>query len=178
MTGYGLKGGIGTSSRIVNGVTIGALVQLNLGEMKDLMITGVPIGKELQLAQPQPSSGNSIMMIVATDIKLDSRQLMKLAKRTILGLARTGSYGGNQSGDFTISFSTGVKTAEEMFGSSVSGDNFLSPLYHAAVEATEEAVINALFKAETMWGFEGHVRQALPLDQVREIFLKYGRKLP
>jgi D-aminopeptidase len=178
MTGYGLKGGIGTASRITNGITVGALVQLNCGEMKDLMITGVPVGKELQLAPPQPSPGNSIMMIIATDIKLDSRQLMKLAKRAILGLARTGSYGGNFSGDFTISFSTSEKTVEESFGSSLAGDGFLSPLYHATVEATEEAVINALFKAETMWGYEGHVRQALPLDQVREIFNNYGRKLP
>jgi D-aminopeptidase len=173
MTGYGFKGGIGTSSRVGDGFTVGALVQLNCGIKEDLTIAGVPVGKEVKLPKnPAISPGNSIMMIIATDLAIDSRQLWKVAKRAALGLARTGTYGGNNSGDFTIAFTTGtVPHVGE-------GDKFLNPVYKATVEATEEAVVNALFSAETMTGYQGHVRHALPLDQVREIFQRYGRKLP
>ena len=142
------------------------------------MIAGVPVGKELQIEPPERSPGKSIMRIIATDLKLDSRQLMKISKRAMLGVARTGSYSGNGSGDFTISFSTGKKTLDEINVQNTRGEGFLSPLYQATVEATEEAVINALFKAETMTGYKGHVRHALPLDQVKTIFRKYGRSLP
>jgi len=173
MTGYGFKGGIGTSSRVGDGFTVGALVQLNCGIKEDLTIAGVPVGKEVKLPKnPATSPGNSIMMIIATDLAIDSRQLWKVAKRAALGLARTGTYGGNNSGDFTIAFTTGkVSHLGE-------GDKFLNPVYKATVEATEEAVVNALFSAETMTGYQGHVRHALPLDQVREIFRRYGRELP
>ena len=173
MTGYGFKGGIGTSSRVGDGFTVGSLVQLNCGIKEDLTIAGVPVGKEVKLPKnPATSTGNSIMMIIATDLAIDSRQLWKVAKRAALGLARTGTYGGNNSGDFTIAFTTGtVPHVGE-------GDKFLNPVYKATVEATEEAVVNALFSAETMTGYQGHVRHALPLDQVREIFQRYGRELP
>jgi len=172
MTGYGFKGGIGTSSRVGDGFTVGALVQLNCGSKEDLTIAGVPVGKEVKLPKnPEASPGNSIMMIVATDLTVESRQLWKIAKRAALGLARTGTFGGNGSGDFTIAFTTGKKPHEGR------GDDFLSPVYKATVEATEEAVINALFAAETMKGYKGHVRRALPLEQVRDIFKKYGRPL-
>jgi len=173
MTGYGFKGGIGTSSRVGDGFGVGALVQLNCGIKEDLTIAGVPVGKEVKLPKnPATSPGNSIMMIIATDLAIDSRQLWKVAKRAALGLARTGTYGGNNSGDFTIAFTTGkVSHVGE-------GDKFLNPVYKATVEATEEAVVNALFSAETMTGYKGHVRHALPLDQVREIFRRYGRELP
>jgi D-aminopeptidase len=173
MTGYSFKGGIGTSSRVGNGFTIGALVQLNCGNQEDLTIAGVPVGREVKLLKkPAASPGNSIMMIIATDLAVESRQLWKVAKRAALGLARTGTYGGNRSGDFTIAFSTGKVHHKG------SGDEFLNPVYKATVEATEEAVVNALFAAETMTGYKGHVRYALPLDQVKEIFSKYGRELP
>ena len=173
MTGFGLKGGIGTSSRVCNGFTIGALVQLNCGNQEDLTIAGVPVGREVKLLKkPAASPGNSIMMIIATDLAVESRQLWKVAKRAALGLARTGTYGGNRSGDFTIAFSTGKVHHKG------GGDEFLNPVYKATVEATEEAVVNALFAAETMTGYKGHVRYALPLDQVKEIFSKYGRELP
>jgi D-aminopeptidase len=172
MTGYGLKGGIGTSSRLVEGFTVGALVQLNCGSLEDLMIGGVPVGREIRLPKkPAASKGNSIMMIVATDAALESRQLGKIAKRAALGVARTGTYAGNGSGDFTIAFSTGKKPHGEK------GDDFLNPIYKATVEATEEAVVNALFAAETMKGYQGHVRHALPIDQLPKIFSKYGRPL-
>ncbi len=110
MTGYGFKGGIGTSSRVGDGFTVGALVQLNCGSKEDLTIAGVPVGREIKLPKnPEASPGNSIMMIIATDLAMESRQLWKVAKRAALGLARTGTYSGNGSGDFTIAFTTGKK---------------------------------------------------------------------
>jgi D-aminopeptidase len=181
MTGYGFKGGIGTSSRRVGAATLGALVQLNCGRKEDLIVAGAPVGAEAMLPEkPKPSPGNSIMMIVATDVDLDTRQLWKIAKRTTMGLARTGSYSGNGSGDFTIAFATGGLGIDEYSSSldelkDVRGDGVLSPLYKATVEATEEAILNALFMAETMTGFQGNVRHALPLDQAEKVLRKYGR---
>ncbi|TRO51005.1 S58 family peptidase [Candidatus Bathyarchaeota archaeon] len=169
MTGYGFKGGIGTSSRKIGKGTVGVLVQLNCGRKDDLTVLGAPIGREVQLpVKPEISPGNSIMMIVATDVTLESRQLWKLSKRTMLGLARTGSYSSNRSGDYSIAFTTG-KLSREDFVESIDvptvGDEFLSPLYNGVVEATEEAVLNALFKAETMRGYQGHIRYALPIEE-------------
>ena len=121
------------------------------------------------------------MMIVATDLALDARQLGKVAKRAAVGLARTGSYGGNSSGDFTIAFTTGQKTIEELveaepgLGRSDFGERFLDPVFRATVEATEEAIVNALFKAETMVGRADNTRHALPLDQMERIMEKFGR---
>jgi len=181
MTGYGFKGGIGTSSRRVGAATMGVLVQLNCGRKEDLMVAGAPVGAEVRLPEdPRPGPGNSIMMIVATDAALDTRQLWKVAKRTAMGLAWTGSWSGNTSGDFTIAFSTGGIGIGEYSSSldalkGVTGDGVLSPLYKATAEATAEAILNALFKAETMTGFQGHVRHALPLDQTERALRKYGR---
>jgi D-aminopeptidase len=178
MMGYGFKGGIGTASRALHGVTVGALVQLNCGVKEDLRIDGLPVGRETILPEPpEPSPGNSIMMVVATDVALESRQLWKVAKRAALGLARTGSFSGNGSGDFTIAFTTGRASTEELRNVTEAdkGDGFLSPVYAATVEATEEAIVNALFKAETMTGRDGNVRHGLPYDQVSEIFERYGR---
>jgi D-aminopeptidase len=126
---------------------------------------------------------SSIMMIIATDLALDSRQLWKVAKRAALGLARTGSYGGAMSGDFTIAFTTGKVTKEAFIealqeaASSGLGEEFLNPIYKATVEATEEAIINALFKAETMVGINGNTCYELPLEEVSEIFKRCGRRL-
>ena len=181
MSGYGFKGGIGTSSRLVGDAEVGVMVQLNCGRKEDLMIDGVPVGREVPIPEePERGPGNSIMMIVATNVALESRQLWKVAKRTAMGLARTGSYSGNSSGDFTIAFTTGRLGLEEYIDSypsltRLSWEGVLSPLYLATVEATEEAIINALFKAETMTGFNGHVRHALPLDETREVLEKYSR---
>lgn len=182
MTGYGFKGGIGTSSRVYKDTKVGVLVQLNCGRKDDLLIDGLPIGREVEDINPKPSKGNSIMMIVATDLDLTSRRLWKVAKRAALGLARTGSYSSNGSGDFTLAFSTGKKSLTQLSDKdietgAVSVDQFLSPIYKATVEATEEAIINALFKAETMVGYEGNVRYALPLDQVREVFERHNYEL-
>jgi len=182
MTGYGFKGGIGTASRAFGGSTVGVLVQLNCGRREDLTINGVSVGREVEMPPPEGREpGNSIMMIVATDLALTSRQLWKVAKRAVLGLARTGSFGSNGSGDFVIAFSTGERCVDELIESMPEmrrprlGEGFLNPFYKATAEATEEAIINALFKAETMVGINGNTRYALPLDQVVSIFKRYGR---
>ncbi|UCD43944.1 MAG: P1 family peptidase [Candidatus Bathyarchaeota archaeon] len=184
MTGYGFKGGIGTASRKYANFTVGILVQLNCGAKDELRIDGVPVGREIELPRPpERSPGNSIMMICATDLDIESRQLWKVAKRVALGLARTGSYSGNGSGDFTIAFTTGKKKVDELREMaqarrrSFSGDSFLSLVYRATVEATEEAIINALFKAETLTGREGNTRYELPYDQVAEVLERQGRSL-
>ena len=182
MTGYGLKGGIGSSSRVCEYFTVGALVQLNCGKREDLMIDGVPVGRELDMSPPEGTEpGNSIMMIVATDLILTSRQLWKVAKRAILGLARTGSYQGVSSGDFVIAFTTGKVEPREIIIRDYTGniaqggvERFLDDVFRATADATEEAIINALFKAETMVGSYG-TRHALPLDQVEEIMKRYNR---
>ena len=188
MSGFEFKGGIGTSSRVTSEFSLGVLVQLNFGRREDLRIDGVPVGKELSDVDPRGiQSSNSIMIIVATDLKLTSRQLWKVAKRAMLGVARTGSYGGVHSGDFIIAFSTSKRNVEPLI-ERMREDNeieekkrikfdeaFLNPVYRATVEATEEAIINALFKAETMIGRDYHVRKAIPLGRVKEIMAKYGR---
>jgi len=186
MAGFGFKGGIGTASRKTDYFTLGVLVQLNCGARGDLRIDGVPVGKILSEPRPRGTeAGNSIMMIVATDLGLTSRQLWKVAKRAILGVARVGHYGGVGSGDFTIAFTTDKRSVEEIAkgtgrpsGEGVrptQNENYLGSVYRAAVEATEEAVLNALFKAETMVGRDGNTREGIPLDRVKEIMEKYGR---
>lgn len=194
MWGYGFKGGIGTASRKTEFFTLGVLVQLNLGQRQDLIINGVPVGKEINNLNPvggRPKS-NSIMIYIATDLKLTSRQLWKVAKRAIIGLARTGHYGGVTSGDYVIAFSTGKRDVEELYAHEFQrrksrrpfitedlmpkiGEIWLNPVYRATVEATEEAIINAMFKAETMVGRDGNTLFEIPLDQVEEIMKKYNR---
>ena len=142
MTGYGFKGGIGTASRTYQNFTVGVLVQLNCGRKEDHVIDGVPVGREVELPEPpSPSVGNSIMMVVSTDLALDSRQLRNVAKRAMLGLSKTGTYGGNTSGDFTIAFSTGAKTVAELVEGAPElwrprqGERFMNPVYRATGEA-------------------------------------------
>ena len=188
MPGFEFKGGIGTSSRVTDGFSLGVLVQLNFGRREDLRIDGVPVGRELSDVSPHGiQTSNSIFVVVATDLKLTSRQLWKVARRAILGVARTGSYGGVHSGDFVIAFSTSKRDIEPLIESVQKhggrrekrgielDESFLNPVYRATVEATEEAIVNALFKAETMIGRDYHVRKAIPLDRVKEIMAKYGR---
>jgi D-aminopeptidase len=182
MTGYGFKGGIGTSSRIFGNFTVGVLVQLNCGVKQDLSIAGIPAGREITLpVKPAPSPGNSIIVVVATDLDLTHRQLWKVAKRATHGIARTGSIGGDTSGDYAVAFTTGTrKTGEllEMYPQFIrpgSAERYLNAVYRCTVEATEEAILNALFKAETMIGYQGHTRHALPLDQLKDIMERYGR---
>ena len=178
MSGYGFKGGIGTSSRKVGDGEIGVLVQLNCGRKDDLLILGVPVGREIEHdAEPKKAPGNSIMIIVAADVDMESRQLWKIAKRTAMGLSRTGSFSSNGSGDFTIAFSTG-RIDQNDFKKSINetskGEGWLNLLYKATVEATEESIINALLMAETMTGYQGNTMYELPHDQTREILQIYN----
>jgi len=185
MSGFGFKGGIGTSSRQVEeeygSYTVGALVLLNCGRRRQLLINGVPVGQELAdwPGEPQPDAG-SIIMVLATDAPLSARQLGRLARRAPLGLARTGAVATHRSGDFVIAFSTAqrVPHCSERLTRTLTvlaeDGPAISWLFQAAVEATEEAIVNALCMAETMKGREGHVRYALPLERLVEIMRAYG----
>ncbi|MCL7713409.1 P1 family peptidase [Stenotrophomonas mori] len=177
---FGWKGGIGTSSRHLaadeGGYTVGVLVQSNFGG--ELTIAGVPVWKVLpdpaeharSQAVPPPSTGDgSIMMVVATDAPLDALQLQRLARRALVGLARTGSVMSNGSGDYVIAFSTAKDTLRDPDAAvqparSVAGEA-MSPLFQAAAEATEEAIVNSLFRAGTVRGHRG-TAAALPLEPV------------
>jgi D-aminopeptidase len=170
---FGFKGGIGTSSRKIpgrlGGYTVGVLVQSNYGGI--LTIAGAPVGRELGRyylrgeLEPHAADG-SCMIVVATDAPLDARNLRRLAARTMLGLGRTGSAGSNGSGDYAIAFSTSSSN-------DVLSNDTMSPLFLAAIEATEEAVYNSLFMATTTTG-RGHTVEALPIGRTMDILKKYG----
>ena len=173
---FGWKGGIGTSSRRLGhrlgGFTVGVLVQANFGGV--LTVAGIPVGRELQTMPyglPAPASTDgSCMIVVATDAPLDARQLERVARRTFLGLARTGSWASHGSGDYAVAFSTAV--AMRNGRGKPLADEGLSPLFLAAVEATEEAVLNAIFLATAVEGHRGH-RGALPIDRVLAILRRH-----
>ncbi len=180
------KGGIGTSSRQVGHQsgdhTIGVLVQANYGVRDALTIAGVPVGREitdLKLSSGAPGEDTgSIIVIVATDAPLLPHQLKRLARRVPMGLARVGSYAGNGSGDIFIAFSTANPGAALRVGRKQAEflpNDSLSPLFRATVEATEEAIINALVAGRTMTGINGNTVHGLPHDRLREIMEKYGR---
>ncbi len=186
---FGFKGGIGTASRrlpaSLGGYTVGVLVQSNFGGV--LSINGAPVGRELgryylkdelsgktSMDRAQDPNG-SIIIVLATDAPLEPRNLHRLAARAIMGLARTGAAGSNGSGDYAIAFST----ARRIFHGETAPqqrtflpNDAMSPLFLAAIEATEEAIYNSLFRATTMTG-HGHTVEALPLDRTVEILKKY-----
>ena len=188
---FGFKGGIGTSSRVLpetlGGYTLGVLVQTNFGGV--LQIGGAPVGQELRQyylrnqEEPDDSADGSCMIVVATDAPLSSRNLERLARRAMLGLAAAGSSSSNGSGDYVIAFSTarelripyrgGRNLQDRMLGGSRLSNNDVSPLFQAVKEATEEAVYNSLFKARSVKGFGGRTVEALPLDKVLPILKKY-----
>lgn len=180
MSSFDCKGGIGTSSRLAGDYTVGVLVLSNFGMWHQLKIAGVPVGQVLpQPGQAADEEKGSIVMVVATDAPLDSRQLGRIAKRAGFGLARTGSVAGHGSGDFVIAFSTGVKhqeIAEDRFLTVRMRDDKLGKLFEATVEATEEAILNALFAAKTLTGRDGNTRQALPIPEVLEVLNSYRPK--
>jgi D-aminopeptidase len=186
---FGWKGGIGTSSRRVpGGHVLGALVQANFGGV--LTMDGVPVGKELgrhDFASAPVEPGNetrraghgSCLIVVATDAPLDAKALKRLAARALFGLARTGSSYGNGSGDYVVAFSTAPAARYRHGATDAAPRAFLptdalDPLFEAALEATEEAVYNALLRATTVTGSEG-TTEALPIPRLREILRKYGR---
>lgn len=184
MVCYEFKGGTGTSSRTVKigtkQYTVGVLVQANFGGREDLTIAGVPVGKEiteLKLIEKLEQDG-SIIIIVGTDAPLSSSQLNLVAKRATLGLGRTGTIGNNSSGDIFLAFSTNkveydatnkIMTVKSLFKSN------LNPIFRATVEATEEAIINALIAAEDMEGINGNKAFAIPHKRLREVMKKYNR---
>ncbi len=187
MSCLGFKGGIGTSSRRLNGAIsdrhLGVLVLSNFGGAEDLLIAGVPIGIRLaEMHKDPPVPTGSVIVVVATDAPLYARQLERVAKRCQGGLARVGSVFSNGSGDFAIGFSTrnrvahvGGRPFEEIEEPFVRDDSVeMASLFRAAVEATEEAVLNSLFAAETMTGRDGHVRRGLPLEEVDNILREHG----
>ncbi|ASJ00750.1 DmpA family aminopeptidase [Thermococcus gorgonarius] len=180
MSAFEFKGGIGSSSRVVEiggeEYTVASLVLANFGRREDLTIAGVPVGLYLKDYPGRGTSGKgSISMVVATDAPLTARQLKRLAKRAVVGLARTGGYAYHGSGDVVLAFSTAqtVPMGKEPEFVSFLPDNSLSRLFRATAEATEEAIINALLQAKTVEG-NGHVRYALPMEKVLEILEKHG----
>ncbi len=184
---FGWKGGIGTSSRKLpvnlGGYTVGVLVQSNFGGV--LKIDGAPVGVELGKYYMKNALGRgmtgvkrrrqdlsdnadgSIIIVVATDAPVDARNLKRMAARTMMGLARTGSAGTNGSGDYSIAFSTAKNPSEFI------RNNSMSPLFLATIEATEEAIYNSLFRAHTMSGQKGRRVNAIPLDKTVRILKKY-----
>ena len=193
---FGWKGGIGTSSRVLpeslGGYTVGVLVQSNFGGI--LQIAGAPVGVELgQYAfsdevgtsrgggdydvESDVQEWGSIMMVVATDAPLSDRNLERVARRAVMGLARTGSYASNGSGDYVIAFSTANGVRRPTTGGEHTyadlANNSMSGLFEATVEATEEAIYNSLFKAETVTS-RGRTVEALPIEATMEILRRYG----
>ena len=192
---FGWKGGIGTSSRRLpqnlGGYTVGVLVQSNFGGI--LTINGAPVGRELGkyylkeqlgLASGSPTASDradgSIIIVIATDAPIDHRNLQRLAARSMMGLARTGSAGSNGSGDYAIAFSTAAELRIRNLpnertkpGAALLSNEAMSPLFLAVIEATEEAIYNSLFRATTTTG-RGHTVEALPIDRTLEILRKYG----
>jgi len=190
---FGWKGGIGTSSRLVrfarNDWTVGCLVLTNYGDPRDLVIGGYPIGRHLVPPSPRTSGRGSCIVIVATSAPLDSRQCEHLAQRACLGLVRTGSIGADGSGEFAIAFSTACKVPREtptgvlthgslVSGSLTPGDSGLDLVFLAAVEATEEAALNAIFTATTVSGRSGNTLLALPLEPTLSAMRRDYRSAP
>ncbi|HKS97593.1 MAG TPA: P1 family peptidase [Terriglobia bacterium] len=186
---YEFKGGTGTASRRLDAksgsYTVGVLVQCNCGSREQLRIAGVPVGREISAHKvwaDAKGAGSedtgSIIIVVATDAPLLPHQLKRLARRAALGLARTGSTSGNGSGDIFIAFSTANPQASKPSGVStvqmVANDS-MNPLFAATVEATEEAIVNALVAGQTMTGIDGHVVDGLPHDRLREVLRRYNR---
>jgi D-aminopeptidase len=185
----GFKGGIGTSSRRLTdkdgGYTIGVLVQCNYGRRLNLRIAGVPVGREIESEDPYafvPSDiaeRGSIIVVVATNAPLLPHQLKRIARRVSLGLGRTGSISGNGSGDIFIAFSTANPLASSRIDGEVDlkmvPNDMMDGLFAATVQATEEAIVNAMVAAQDMTGIDGHHVRALPHEQLRKVLAKYNR---
>ncbi len=181
---FDFKAGIGTASRLValNGdrFCVGVLVQANFASRENLVIAGVPVGKEITDLMPEihhdPEREGSILVVVATNAPLFPTQLKRLAKRAALGIGRTGGVSTDSSGDLFIAFTTAVpnQVGGRQQWSTIKNPD-LSPLFAATVQATEEAIINSLAAAKTMHGVNDNVIYALPHDRLREVLRKYNR---
>jgi L-aminopeptidase/D-esterase-like protein len=187
---YEFKGGIGTASRVVvdegREYTVGVLVQANFGRRGELLIAGVPVGREIPeeaayaaLAEKREDRDlGSIIVVVATDAPLLPHQLQRIARRVTMGIARTGAVAGNGSGDIFIAFSTANRDAAEPKGLpslTMLPNDRITPLFSATVQATEEAIVNALVAARTTEGFAGHRAIGLPHDRLRAVLARYNR---
>lgn len=182
------KGGIGTSSRLVRDgeerFTVGVLVQANYGSRRNLRVAGVPVGLEIADLLPEkipenaPQGHSSIIAVAATDCPLLPHQLKRLCKRLPLGIARVGGNGDNWSGDIFVAFSTAPLGEADRLGIRRVGmyaNEKMDPLFEAVIQATEEAILNALVAAETMTGIDGHTVYALPIDRLLQVMRKYNR---
>jgi D-aminopeptidase len=183
---HGFKGGIGTASRVAEtksgAYRVGALVQANYGQRADLRVDGVPVGREIGPdvvplpGSPAPAGRDgSIIVVLATDAPLLPIQCKRLARRATVGLARVGGNGYNSSGDIFLAFAIGndLPKADRPLDLRMLPHDQIDPLFLAAAEATEEAILNALCAAETMTGHNGHIAYALPLDELRRVMAKY-----
>jgi D-aminopeptidase len=188
---YQFKGGIGTASRRLpkpwSRYTVGALVQANHGHREHLRIDGVPVGEEILDLRPEPDEAtflNSILIVIATDAPLLDYQLKRIARRGSMGLSKTGSIASNSSGDFILAFSTAnkIKSADFWKGKAYTLQSVeqydIQSFFEAASEATEEAIVNALFMAQDMEGYQGHKVFALPIDRTLKIMERHRRLFP
>jgi D-aminopeptidase len=183
MVCYGFKGGIGSASRRVTvggDWTVGALVQANMGSRPELVVAGMPVGRELATGSPPAQPSSSILVFVATDAPLLPHQLKRLARRCTLGLARTGSTSHSSSGDLFLAFSTANRAALEAGSQGRQKlefipDRSLDPLFEGVVQATEEAILNALVAGRTMQGFRDHRVEGFPIDRLPALLRSFGR---
>jgi len=184
----GFKGGIGTSSRRLSdqdgGYLVGVLVQCNYGRRQNLRIAGIPVGREIESEDPyawvpsDTAEHGSIIVLVATNAPLLPHQLKRIARRVSLGIGRTGSIAGNGSGDIFIAFSTANAAASDVdhvVELKMVPNNSMDPLFAATVQATEEAIVNAMVAAEDMTGVDGHHVSALPHEKLRAVLARYNR---
>jgi D-aminopeptidase len=183
MVCHGFKGGIGTASRVVGRFVVGVLVQANHGRRPRLQIEGVPVGRELgpdRIPMPPRDAGpaGSIIAVVGTDAPLLPHQCERLAQRAALGVGRTGGAGENSSGDFMLAFATGnrdLASGPTPIGVSMLPNDLIDPLFYAAIEATEEAIVNALLAAETMTGRDGATVHRLEPSALADVMRAHGR---
>jgi D-aminopeptidase len=188
---FDFKGGIGTASRVLGGelggYTVGALVLTNFGERSELLLAGVPVGREIADLMPEDHGEGSCVCVVATDAPMLPHQLRRVAQRAGLGLARTGSTARNGSGELMLAFSTATRIplrpgptlrVEALLDGAAEGEpSTINAVFQATIEAVEEAVANALFRATTTRGVRGNVLHALPIDRTLELLERHGRPI-
>lgn len=183
MSCYDFKGGIGTSSRVVrlndSEYSLGSIVMTNHGDREELKVDGVQVGRLVGKPEIRRPEKGSIVMVIGTDAPVDARQLGRIARRAIMGLALTGSCSHNGSGDIVIAFSTANAHERhkrgEMITDTLLRDIDLDILFRATIDSVAESIINSLFKSETMEGRDGHVVPALPIEETLEILKAHGR---